>query len=210
VGLGLKMLLLLLAFSFTLFYFSTLLLKLFKMKNHLIFLLLLGAYPLHAQWTFKADPAGNPVITQEYVDEVIMNTVWEGLDGNTYSMADFEGKIVVIDFWQTWCGPCLTAFRGINQAKQKHPDALAIVAASQYWNDTEARIQQFIRSNAYPFHYVWAPEMGEEIGIKAIPFKIIIGPDGQLIESRSGVRSADEEYHHLWTLVNRHFKKKKK
>lgn len=181
------------------------------MKNYLfLFVLLLGVFPLQAQWSFKKDQSGNPVMTQEYVDEVIMKAEWEGLDGRTYSMADFEGKLVVIDFWQTWCGPCLIAFQGFHQAKQKYPDDLEVIAAAQFWNDTEAKILQFMVSHPYDFNYVWAPEMGEEIGITAIPYKIIIGPDGTLIESRSGVRSADEEYHHLWTLANRHIKRKKK
>jgi thiol-disulfide isomerase/thioredoxin len=181
------------------------------MKKHLLVLLLLvGAYPLQAQWTFKKDPSGNPVMTQDYVDEVIMKTEWEGLDGQTYSMADFEGKIVVIDFWQTWCGPCLIAFQGFHQAKQKHADDLEIIAAAQFWNDTEAKIQQFMASNPYAFNYVWAPEMGKEIGVIAIPYKIVIGPDGRLIESRSGARNADEEYQHLSTLVSKHRKRKKK
>jgi thiol-disulfide isomerase/thioredoxin len=181
------------------------------MKNYFfLFVFLLAALPLSAQWKFKQDRVGNPVMTQAYVDEVIMKASWEGLDGQTYSMANFEGKLVVIDFWQTWCKPCLVNFQGFDEVKKKYGESLEIIAAAQYWNDTEERIKDFIARQSYDFTYVWAPEMGEELGITAIPYKIIIGPDGRLLESRSGSGSLEEEYQHLSSLVSRYARRKKK
>lgn len=142
----------------------------------------------------ERDASGNPVITQPFVEEVIQPMEFQNMDGESLTLSRFKGKIVIIDFWQTWCKPCLDGFRGLQKAKEEWPDYIEILAASPDWADNKRKIKRFMKKNPYDFHFIWAGELEEQLSLSSIPYKIILAPDGSLIQSKSGTSMPAGEY----------------
>jgi thiol-disulfide isomerase/thioredoxin len=86
------------------------------------------------------------------------------------------GKMVVIDFWATWCGPCLKTIPKLNQFHRKHQDRLAIIGVSDETGET-VRAHEGARIN-YAVAIDTQRRMYNALGIESIPHLIIIDPTG--------------------------------
>jgi len=181
---------------------------LFKIKSLMLATLLLSAH--HSLAQSQKDAEGNPVVAQQFVEDVIQPMEFQTINGEskTLKVADFDGKIVIIDFWQTWCGPCLTGFKGFQKAKEAWPERIAIIAASPDWADKKRKIKRFMKKHPYDFHFVWAGELEQQLSLQSIPYKIILAPDGSLIQSKSDSAGAEGEYELIQALVKQYFEEK--
>ena len=78
------------------------------------------------------------------------------LDGNTVSLSDLKGKVVIVDFWATWCGPCKASFPGMQLAVNKYKDdpnvKFLFIDTWENGKDYEAGVRKFITANNYTFH----------------------------------------------------------
>lgn len=154
----------------------------------------------------ERDEDNYPIITDSYAKYIAKELEFETLDGKLVKISDLKGKIVILDFWQTWCGPCIVSFKGFQKAKETWPDKIEILAASPDWADNKRKILRFIQKNDYDFLFVLAYDLEKELSLASIPFKIIFAPDGTLIKTASGSKGADGEYEDLAILIKTWFK----
>lgn len=114
------------------------------------------------------------------------------LDGNTVSLNDLKGKVVVVDFWATWCGPCKASFPGMQMAVKKYKDdpnvKFLFVDCWENGDNYTGGVKKFIADNKYTFH-VLLDEKGSDgrqakvvstFDVSGIPTKFIIDKAGNI------------------------------
>jgi thiol-disulfide isomerase/thioredoxin len=126
---------------------------------------------------------------------IIENATFTDLDGNTVTLDQFEGKLVLIDFWESWCGPCLQVFPAMADLREEYPDNFEVLAVTVGLTEGPEEAKAFSEENAYPFTWLY-DENGvfDELGGSGIPFKVFISPSGELLEIEMGSRGREGDY----------------
>lgn len=111
------------------------------------------------------------------------------LNGDEIDLRDFKGKTVFLNYWATWCGPCVKEMPTIEFAQTSLKDKGVVFLIAS--NEEPEEIKEFNEQRAYNFHYVRVLNM-EEIEIPALPTTQIYDQDGNLRFSESGSRDWSE------------------
>ena len=115
----------------------------------------------------------------------------QALNDSSYILSKMEGKVVLINFWATWCGPCRMEIPEFNELyKSYHGKGLEILGISV--SDNKKQLKNFVKSFAvdYPLLYGSARDMNNIMkdygGVYAVPSSFLIGKDGSIIWSYPG------------------------
>jgi len=125
-------------------------------------------------------------------------------EGNRVTLDQFKGKVVMIDFWETWCTPCLKAFPSMSKAMNDYPNDFVVLAVNLGESDQDEDVERFRNSNPdYPF--VWLKDselLANQLQVPGIPFKVFIAPDGSYHSHELGLSgSEDANYNKLVQLI---------
>jgi thiol-disulfide isomerase/thioredoxin len=96
----------------------------------------------------------------------------------------FRGKVVVLDFWATWCGPCRRTMPLISQFARQSDSTRVVVISAQIFErrpDAHELAAKMFREQGYAMHLMRADDsLGELFGFNSIPTMFVIGPDGRI------------------------------
>jgi thiol-disulfide isomerase/thioredoxin len=132
----------------------------------------------------KADAAGKPMV-------LAFN---EAITGKPMSIAGLKGKIVVMDFWATWCGPCVAEMPTMKKLYAEFKDkGVEFVGVSLDQPEEKGglkSLKDFCAKNeiTWPQYYqgnFWQSEFSTKWGIFAIPCVFVIGPDGTIVTTEA-------------------------
>ena len=107
-------------------------------------------------------------------------------DGNQLSLASLKGKAVLLDFWGSWCGPCVEATPGLAKiAKKFNPDQVVIVGVAQ---DKPDAWNQFIEKHKldWPQYLDEGRQIAGLFGVNVYPTYIVLDPEGVVQARRTG------------------------
>jgi peroxiredoxin len=119
------------------------------------------------------------------------------LNGGTFSLADQRGKIVLVNFWATWCPPCLEEMPAMERLWQKHKDAGFVLVAVSVDTDPK-KVVPFVTEHKLTFPVAFDTKMAvaEKYGVRALPSSFILGKDGILTALALGPRHWDNKVSH--------------
>ena len=124
---------------------------------------------------------------------LILSTALRAED--SLDLTEYRGKVVLLDFWASWCVPCRRSFPWMNRMQQKYGDSgLVIIGVNM---DAEAgAAQAFLDDYPAEFRIINDPngELAREYDVIAMPSSYVIGRDGELVTRHLGfkVRNQDE------------------
>jgi thiol-disulfide isomerase/thioredoxin len=107
--------------------------------------------------------------------------VTELVDGKMFRLSDHSDKIVILDFWATWCGPCVKAMPQIMETVESYPaDQVVLVAVNQLENGRT--IEEFLTARGWQLTVAMDRDggIGQKFQVEAIPQTVIIGSGGKI------------------------------
>lgn len=115
-------------------------------------------------------------------------------EGGTVNLAEFKGKLVLVNFWATWCPPCVEEMPYFIRLAQKYEaKGLQFVAVSDDDADTARDdVRKFAEKTGLsltPFVAFATSDVRRAYGVQALPTTILIAPDGTVVASKRGMAS---------------------
>lgn len=107
--------------------------------------------------------------------------VGKSVDGKEVNLADFKGKVVLINFWATWCKPCRMELPEIAKIHEKYKDR-GLVVLGVAGDETPEPVQKFLKSNPLPFTNVYVTvDIGKGYEVRSLPTSVLIDKTGKVV-----------------------------
>ena len=107
------------------------------------------------------------------------------VEGKPISISNYKGKIVLVDFWATWCGPCIGELPNVLKTYEKyHGKGFEIVGISL--DSDKSKLTSFTKSKNMPWQQYfdgqgWKNKVGQKYGVRSIPATYLIDKEGKLL-----------------------------
>ncbi|NQW70286.1 MAG: TlpA family protein disulfide reductase [Betaproteobacteria bacterium] len=156
----------------------------------LISLLALLAGVFSSNWISKTELASEPAIKAFFANP------WKTPDGKTVNSADWQGKVLVVNFWASWCPPCVEEMPTLDLLQKAFLQENVVFVGIGI--DSPSNIREFLEKTPVSYSILigglegsaLAKQMGNAQG--ALPFTVIINSKGKAVYSKLGKISEDE------------------
>ena len=115
----------------------------------------------------------------------------EDMDGEKYSLRSYRGKVVILNFWATWCPPCrreIPSMEALHQAFKDEP--FAILAINEW--ETEDHVFAFMGElpvePSFPILFDKDSEVAQSFGVKGLPTTLLLDTEGMIVYRAVGGR----------------------
>lgn len=122
-----------------------------------------------------------------------------GLEGDPIRPSDYRGKIVLMNFWATWCGPCIREMPMFQEYQDRYPNLVVLGVDEE---ETREKVSQFIEQIGitYTIALDQRAEMGRALRVNFLPTTIFIDEKGEIRFRHYGIMSEEQLVYYLSTL----------
>jgi peroxiredoxin len=113
----------------------------------------------------------------------------ETLDGQTIRLSEYRGKVVLLNFWATWCPPCVRETpRLVQVAEQFNDQGLVVLGVNTTFQDDVTKVRQFVADQGIGYQVLLDPDgaVGEKYPARLMPTTYLIDRDGRIVHTKVG------------------------
>lgn len=126
----------------------------------------------------------------------------EKIDGSKFHSSELKGKVVVMDFFATWCGPCRRALPKMHQIYQVYKEDDNVVFMFISTDKDKSKVRPFLDKNQYTFPVYYSSGLSESLGIKGVPTFYVIDPNGNIRYEKIGYTDGEDLEFTLRMYIN--------
>lgn len=114
----------------------------------------------------------------------------DDLDGKPLTLAASHGKVILLNFWATWCGPCRAEIPDLIELQKKYGDRLQIIGLDVD-DDDSTEVKKFVTANGinYPIGMATNEIRMQYGGVAALPTSFVLDADGRVVQKHEGLRN---------------------
>ena len=148
----------------------------------------LAVLPLQSEAQLQTQPQQQVVIRFVRDPDPAPDLKAKDLDGKELSLEAYKGKVVLLNFWATWCGPCRAEIPSLIRIQEAYKDRLQIIGMDVD-DDDEERLRAFVKNQGinYPVAMTSVPVRLAYGGIAALPTVFVINRDGKVVQKHVGL-----------------------
>jgi thiol-disulfide isomerase/thioredoxin len=140
---------------------------------------------------FYAGNAPTPEAVAGYVPEAVLSREFQSLKDGSFKLSDFNNKVLVINLWASWCGPCRREIPEIEEVRREYePRGVEFVGLTAENPETDGeRVRRFVRESKLGYRVGWIDRESARAlmrGHNMIPQTFVVTGDGQIVKHLRG------------------------
>lgn len=142
----------------------------------------------------KVRPASSEVAVWDSKNTPLAEFALTDLEGRKWSHADLKGKVALINFWATWCGPCQRELPYLQKLREHLKDRKDVIILTLNTDEEVGKVEPFMKENKFTFPVLLGQSYADNQGINSIPRNWVISVDGKLMFEGIGFGDDGEEW----------------
>jgi thiol-disulfide isomerase/thioredoxin len=130
----------------------------------------------------NAETSKMPKPNYPQIPQKILDSELKALDGKPFKLSDYKDKVLLVNFWATWCGPCRIEMPELVKLSQEYEEKGLVVIGLNADEEEVDEIEQFTKEADATYKMGWGnSELFNYFGVSGLPSSYIIGRDGKML-----------------------------
>lgn len=134
------------------------------------------------------------VFTQNKQEDKAPKITLKDINGKTVRLSDFKGKVILLNFWATWCPPCRAEIPELIKWQNEYQNQGLQIIGITFPPTNRAKVRSFVRQNEINYPILFGSKKNKSLFTSAetMPFSVVIDKDGNIKERIEGIIFAEE------------------